>query len=234
MAITYFVKSDQSYLTAKMWIPKNSRREGVVFCHGWGGQAQYDDFLELLAENGYYALRLDQRGYGESTGKSELSLWTQDMAAAASTLRNEADKIWAAGQSTGGTMALVAAATYQCFAGAIALAPFCSLDRILKDHRYGRPILEARFGSLQEKDFRAADTLANVRNLKKPVLIIHGTKDGTVPFEHGSLIQKQIGPNASLLAVDGANHHLTNVDRRPVFDQIFNWLETSRKAEIEE
>ena len=44
MAITYFVKSDQSYLTVKMWIPKNSRREGVVFCHGWGGQAQYDDF----------------------------------------------------------------------------------------------------------------------------------------------------------------------------------------------
>ena len=72
MAITYYVKSDQSYLASKMWIPKNSRHEGVVFCHGWGGQAQYDDFLELLAENGYYALRSDQRGYGESTGKSEL------------------------------------------------------------------------------------------------------------------------------------------------------------------
>jgi hypothetical protein len=44
MAITFFVKSDQSYLLAKMWIPKNSRHEGVVFCHGWGGQPQYDDF----------------------------------------------------------------------------------------------------------------------------------------------------------------------------------------------
>jgi pimeloyl-ACP methyl ester carboxylesterase len=208
-----------------MWIPKNSRREGVVFCHGWGGQAQYDDFLELLAEKGYYALRFDQRGYGESTGKSELSLWTQDMAAAASTLRNEVDKIWAAGQSTGGTMALVAAANYRCFAGAVALAPFCSLDRILEDHPYGRPILEARFGFLQEKDFRAADALANLRNLKKPVLIVHGTKDGTVPFEHGSLIQNQLESNARLLPVDGANHHLTNVDRRPIFDQILKWLE---------
>ena len=126
-------------------------------------------------------------------------------------------------------MALVAAATYQCFTGAIALAPFRSLDKVLEDHRYGRPILEARFGTLQEKDFRAADTLENVRNLKKPVLIIHGTKDATVPFEHGGLIQKQIGPNASLLAVDGANHHLTNVDRKPVFDQIFKWLENVSK-----
>jgi len=227
MAITYFVKSDQSYLAAKMWIPKNSRGEGVVFCHGWGGQAQYDDFLELLSEKGYYAVRLDQRGYGESTGKSDLSLWAQDMAATASALRNEGDKVWAAGQSTGGTTALVAAATYRCFVGPVALAPFCSLDPKLQDHPHGRPILEARFGSLQEKDFRAADTLSNVRDLKKPVLIIHGTKDGTVPFEHGSLIQKQVGTNARLLAVDGANHHLTNVDRRPVFDQILGWLASS-------
>src|SRR4026209_1422746 len=96
MAITYFVKSDQSYLAAKMWIPKNSRGDGVVFCHGWGGQAQYVDFLELLSEKGYYAVRLDQRGYGESTGKSDLSLWAQDMAATASALRNEGDKGWAA------------------------------------------------------------------------------------------------------------------------------------------
>ncbi len=143
----------------------------MVFCHGWGGGSQYDDLLQALADHGYFALRFHQRGYGNSTGQSDLSLWVSDMATCASVLETVTRKIWAAGQSTGGTMALIAAATQECFAGAVALAPFCSLQQILLDNSEAKSILESRFGPLQDKDHRAADAMRLTAGMSKPVLL---------------------------------------------------------------
>ena len=166
---------------------------GLIFCHGWGGGSQYDDLLETLADNGYFALRFQQRGYGNSTGQSDLSVWVEDMTACASVLKTATNRIWAAGQSTGGTMSLIAAATQACFAGAVSLAPFCSLEQILRDNAEARSILESRFGPLQEKHHRAADALSLRDGMNKPVLLIHGTDDRTVPIAHGKQLAESIG-----------------------------------------
>src|SRR5262249_41084475 len=123
MPLSFYVKSSDEYLEAKLWLPKSSGRAGLVFCHGC-------DLLEALAHESYFAMRFQQRGYGTSTGQSDLSLWVEDMAACASVLGAVTNKIWAAGQSTGGTMSLIAAATRPCFAGAVSLAPFCNLEQI--------------------------------------------------------------------------------------------------------
>jgi pimeloyl-ACP methyl ester carboxylesterase len=208
-----------------MWTPAKSRDEGIVFCHGWGGGTPYDDLLKILAERGYTVLRFEQRGYGASTGRADLSLWPVDMAACAAALTNLVKKVWAMGQSTGGTMALVAAANYNCFAGAVSIAPFCSLTRILEDNPNARAILEARFGPLEEKHFRAANAIEIVGNLKKPVLIVQGTKDESVPYEHGKLLYQKSQSVAEHRTVEGGNHHLTNIHRAPVLADIVAWLE---------
>lgn len=75
MPITFYIKSSNEYLNVTLWLPEVSRGEGLVFCHGWGGGSQYDDLLQALADHGYFALRFHQRGYGNSTGQSDLSLW---------------------------------------------------------------------------------------------------------------------------------------------------------------
>src|SRR5580765_6308556 len=103
-----------------MWTPAKSRNEGIVFCHGWGGGTPYDDLLSMLADRGYTVLRFEQRGYGSSSGLADLSLWPVDMAACAAAMTGIVNKVWAMGQSTGGTMALVAATQYNSFAGAVA------------------------------------------------------------------------------------------------------------------
>ena len=224
MPISFYFQSAQEYLHTTLWLPKVSRRIGLVFCHGWGGGSQYDDLLEALADNGYFALRFHQRGYGDSSGRSDLSLWAADMAAAAAVLRPVTDKIWAAGQSTGGTMSLIAAATQECFAGAVSLAPFCTLRDILRDNSESKAILEARFGPLQEKDFRAADAMAVTRGMAKPVLLIHGTGDETVPVAHGMRLAENIGDVVRFVPIDGGNHHLRNVDRNAIIKEITDWL----------
>lgn len=230
MPLSFYIKSDQDFLNLTLWIPRKSRDEGIVFCHGWGGVAGFDDLLELLAEKGYYALRLDQRGYGKSTGKGDLSLWASDMALCAETLGSVVKRVWAAGQSAGATIALVAAATQNCFIGAIGFGTFCSLDRIIKDNVSARNILEERFGPLQDRHFKAADALNLVQGLQKPVLLVHGTEDPSVPFEHGRLLSIRLGSTARFVPVQGGNHHLTNVDRSPVLAEVSNWLEKSRPS----
>jgi dipeptidyl aminopeptidase/acylaminoacyl peptidase len=224
----YEVESGDARLDCLVWTPErsNARDEGVVFCHGWGGGAQYDDLLARLADEGYVALRLSQRGYGKSTGRADLSCWAEDMAACAKSLRSAMDvrRVWAAGQSTGGTMSLVAAATQDIFTGAVAIAAFTDLTHILQDNRNARKILEDRFGPLKEKHFRAADAARLVENLKKPVLIVHGTADETVPFAHSELLYSKIQSNATHRGVPGGNHHLTNTDRAAVIGDIIAWL----------
>ena len=224
MPLSFYVKSSDEYLEATLWLPTSKGGAGVVFCHGWGGGAQYDDLLEALAHNGYFAMRFQQRGYGHSTGRSHLSLWVEDMAACASVLATTTNKIWAAGQSTGGSMSLIAAATRTCFGGAVSLAPFCSLERILRDNVDARSILEARFGPLQEKHHQAADTLKLTRGMTKPALVIHGTDDKTVPMRHGKELAKAIGAAAEFVSIDGGEHHLRNVDRRGLIARIVAWL----------
>jgi pimeloyl-ACP methyl ester carboxylesterase len=225
MPLSVYVRSEDDYLNSVIWIPEKSRAEGLVFCHGWGGGTPYDDWLNILANKGYFVLRFEQRGYGNSTGQGDLSLWPVDMAACAAVLRGMVDKVWAAGQSTGGTMALVAATTFDCFAGAISIAPFCSLPKILEDNINARSVLEGRFGPLQEKHFRAANALEIVQGLKKPVLIVQGTADESVPFEHGKQLYEKLPATAQFRPVQGGNHHLTNVDRGPIIADIVDWLE---------
>ena len=226
MPFCCYIKTDQDFLNARLWIPKKSRHEAVVFCHGWGGGTPYDDLLNILAERGYYTLRFDQRGYGGSTGSADLSLWVNDMTACATALSGVVKRIWAAGQSTGGAMALIAATTQDCFVGAVSIAPFCSLDRIIKDNSNARRTLEERFGPLQERHFKAADTLSFVHRLEKPVLLVHGTEDESVPFEHGQLLSKQLRKGGHFISVHGGNHHLTNVDRSPILAEVVSWLES--------
>jgi uncharacterized protein len=222
--ISFYAKSDDEYLNVTLWLPAVSRREGLVFCHGWGGGSQYDDLLQAVADHGYFALRFHQRGYGNSSGQSDLSLWVDDMAKCAAVLDSVADKIWAAGQSTGGTMSFIAAATQECFAGAVALAPFCSLQQIILDNSQAKSILESRFGPLQEKDYRAADAMAATVGMTKPVLLIHGTNDETVPIAHGRRLAQSVGDAIRFVPIEGGNHHLRNVDRKAVITEITNWL----------
>lgn len=228
MPMSFFLRSSDALLNCAMWTPAKSRDEAVVFCHGWGGGTPYDDLLRMLSEHGYTVLRFEQRGYGASTGNADLSMWPVDMAACAAALTQIVKKVWAMGQSTGGTMALVAATNYNCFAGAVGIAPFCSLTKILEDNKNARAILEARFGPLQEKHFRAANALEIVENLKNPALIVQGTADESVPYEHGKLLHQKIPSGAQHRTVEGGNHHLTNVDRAPVLADIIDWFERQR------
>src|SRR4029078_436717 len=120
-------------------------------------------------------------------------------------------RMWAPGQPAGGPMSLIAAATRPCFAGAVSLAPFCSLERILQDNADAKSILGARFRLLQEKQHQAANALKLTRGMTKPALVIHGTADKTVPMIHGKELAESIGAPAEFVQIHGDTAHPMHV-----------------------
>lgn len=65
-------------------------------------------------------------------------------------------------------------------------------------------------GRLIPKDFLAAnkyDSIAGIKKVGVPTLIMHGTKDKTIPFKHGeALYEASIAPTM-FLPIDGAGHN---------------------------
>ena len=61
--------------------------------------------------------------------------------------------------------------------------------------------------------------------MKKPVLLIHGTDDRTVPIAHGKQLAEGIGASATFVPVEGGDHHLRSVNRRLVIETILAWLD---------
>ena len=60
--------------------------------------------------------------------------------------------------------------------------------------------------------------------MSKPVLLIHGTKDETVPIAHGQRLAENVGEITRFIPIEDGNHHLRNVDRQPIITEITNWL----------
>ena len=136
-----YLRNGRIFLAVKLFLPERANGVGVVFSHGWGGAHLFDDLHAFLAESGVTVASVEQRGYGQSTGKAVLARWPEDMAIVGEWLRVRDLRIWAMGLSTGGTMALVTAGKHTWIAGAIALSPFATLKLIRHDYPPGKKIL---------------------------------------------------------------------------------------------
>jgi len=214
-----YLRNGRIFLAVKLFLPERANGVGVVFSHGWGGAHLFDDLHAFLAESGVTVASLEQRGYGQSTGKAVLARWPEDMAIVGEWLRVRDLRIWAMGLSTGGTMALVTAGKHTWIAGAIALSPFATLKLIRHDYPPGKKILADRFGTFRPADFETADALTwTTRIAPRPALVVHARNDEIVPFAHAEMIRDEGG--ARLWEIPEGDHRLQTVDRAALFERI--------------
>lgn len=154
-----------------------------------------------LRPPGTAVLILDYRGYGESAGRATERGLYLDAAAAWAFLaaRPEvaAHRIAVFGRSLGSAPALHLATTQPV--GAVVLeAPFTSARAMAQAHYRIIPPFVLRL---------SMDNLARARRLAVPLLVIHGTADGVVPFAMGRAIAE--AGRGTLVAIDGADHNET-------------------------
>jgi len=149
-------------------------------------------------------LVVDYPGYGGSGGRAtEATIYeAADSAYTAVARRPEVDRarIYAYGRSLGSAVASHVAAEHE-LAGLVLESPFTNAPDIAREH-YGlfpRFIVRLRL-----------DNLANLRRVRCPVLVFHGTADRLAPLAMGRRVAAAAGGGpAELVLIQGAGHNDT-------------------------
>ncbi len=179
------------------YYPNPQATHTLLYSHGNGEDiGTSPDLWEGLRDLGYNVLVYDYPGYGTSGGKpSEAASYAAIDAAYAYLTRELSippEQIVLFGRSLGGGPAFDLA-TREPVGGVITDGTFSSTFRVM-----------TRYKLLPWDCF---DNLAKVDRIDCPLLIIHGTKDRTVPFHHAlDLYQKAVEPKFHLW-VEGAGHN---------------------------
>jgi uncharacterized protein len=173
----------------------------VLYCHGNSGNLTFSAAkIPLLNASGLNVLLFDYRGFGRSSGRTTLAGVLDDAAAAA----EEHDRIRPRdlpsilyGYSLGGAIGAQVAKEHP-FDGVILQSTFTNLADMA---RVRFPKLPVHLISGTE-----FDTLAIVRELHLPLLIIHGTNDEVIPHWMGETLFKSCTKGHALVLLEGAMH----------------------------
>ncbi|HEX6389067.1 MAG TPA: alpha/beta fold hydrolase [Solirubrobacteraceae bacterium] len=193
-------------LAWNLFLPQSGdpARGGVLILHGAGSAKEsHHDYARACAAGGLAALAVDLRGHGASDGALGAGA-LDDVAALASTLREEAGvtAIGLRGSSMGGYLAVVAAA--HCEAGAV--VAICPASAAML--RAG--VLARRFEFRADEDELVAFLDANdeadaIATLGVPVMLLHARGDESVPVEHSRELAA-LATDAQLIEMPGGHH----------------------------
>ncbi len=189
----------------------------VIFAHGNGEAIDYwVDGLEPYRDLGISVLLPEYRGYGRSSGNPSQVAITQDYVAFFDRLlaRKEVDpgRILFHGRSLGGGV-LGALLAKRAPKAIILQSTFTSVADI------ARRFFVPRFAVVDP-----FDTHRVIKNFEGPVLVLHGRRDGVVPYEHGVKLA-EAAPNGRLISYDCG--HNDPPERRRYWSDIRRFLEDS-------
>jgi len=174
-------------ISAVVHEPEGQKKGVVIALHGFESfkdSPKYAMMGEEFEKNGFYFVRFDFRGCGETEGdKYDLEGRIKDAKAVIKFAKENLDenRIYLVGSSLGGTVAI-----------------------LLGDHAKGLVALcppKVNIGRLKIED-------ALQKN--PPILIIHGDKDETVDIKEGLEIFNLARPPKEFFKVEGGDHRFTN------------------------
>ena len=195
----YFSTADE--LTLHGWFVPGSSRITLLWCHGNAGNISHRlDNLKLLHDR--LALNIfifDYRGYGRSQGKPSEEGTYRDAEAAMAHLRIrkdiDQDAVIIFGRSLGGAIAVDLASKHQCL-GLILESTFSSLAGMF-------PYLPADAIPIKY------DSLAKIKQVRMPLLMLHGDCDEVVPFQSGRKLFEAASEPKEFYTIKGAGHNDT-------------------------
>ena len=189
---------------------KNSNKKTILFLHGNAGNLDNRiDKLNFLGNMDINFLIISWRGYSGNPGNpSETGLY-KDALGGIEWLNKKGisnDRIILYGESLG-TAITTEVAQNENFAGIILEAPFTSMvDMGQKIY----PIFPVRF-LLKDK----YESKNKIKNIKSPILVLHGRKDKIVPFYMGEKIF-EMANNPKFKYFTDLDDHMMNFDEKLV------------------
>ncbi len=218
-------------------------RPGLILCHGFpigpiDARRSAGTFPQLVDraayEAGYVAMTFNFRGCGQSTGDFSLQGWIDDLRAAIDHLcrATDVEQVVLVGTNTGGSIAICVGADDPRVSAAGLLSPRADFDdwadhprRFLDHAREIGAIRTAGYPRSMDDWTRAfrrfRPTAAAARFAPRPLLVLHGEDDESVPTTDArQLAQAHGAAELSLLA--GAGHRLRHDPRAIAI--LMGWL----------
>ena len=112
------------------------------------------------------------------------------------------------GESQGGLVSLLAGNEAPGVSGLVLWYPAFVIPDDAKRRTSGqrsRVLMGVTIGGAYDKDALKVDILSEQRRFTKPVLLVHGDRDGLVPISYSQDAQKRF-PDAELITIEGAGH----------------------------
>lgn len=194
---TLKLQSRDGVQVSAVYLPNTQATYTILFSHG-----NAEDLGTLAAELediralGFSVFAYDYHGYGTSGGKANEQNAYEDEEAAyehlTQVLHIPPDRIIAHGRSLGGAMA-IDLASRKPLAGLIVESSFLSAFRVVT----GYPIFP----------FDKFRNLDKIKQVRCPVLVIHGRQDEVIPFWHGTRLFELANAPKTNFWVDGAGHN---------------------------
>jgi uncharacterized protein len=228
-------------------------RTCLIVCHGFagtkiGGSRRFVEFARHAVKHNISVFRFDFAGSGDSEGDLvDLTIDSEldDLQAAINVLTTKSsldpEKIGIVGHCLGAVTAIRASVRDSRIYKTVAWAPFINLSNTM-----ARLIGEEAFSVLQEGDetdfiyneqlFRCSPKILNyasdlnmfeeITRIRKPLLVIHGTEDATVPLQEiEKLIHFAEGtPGQKRLEVLEGAHHSFPYHQEELFELTVEWF----------
>jgi len=185
------------------YLPNPASEKVLLWFHGNAENIGYGlEHLEFYSRLAVNVLAVDYRGYGKSEGRPGEAGVYRDADAAYDYLIQarhiQPKHIFVFGHSLGGAVAIDLASRREC-GGLIAQSSFTSVKDMAR-----RVFRIPFFEYIPKSQF---DSLAKIRRVQTPVLIVHGTRDETVHFSMGQRLFAAAPEPKFLFPVRGAGHN---------------------------
>ncbi|WIG61517.1 MAG: hypothetical protein OJF49_004265 [Ktedonobacterales bacterium] len=216
------------------WFPRPETNQVIVGCHGFrGGKSELIGISTALWRAGFNVLIFDFHGHGADIG-SPVTLGYQELHDFYSALdyvgqRVPEARIGVIGFSMGASVAIIGAARRSEVCCIVADSPFAThtdvvahnVARVL--HVSGHAVARAADIFLARRAGYRGGDVAPVREVAaiapRPVLLIHGAEDATVPVEHAHRVYEAAHEPKELWIADGAPHCGAYFADRPAYCQ---------------
>lgn len=189
-------------VTLHGWFIGGSSPRVLLFFHGNAGNISHRlPSIRQFHELGLSVLIVDYRGYGASSGEPGEAGMYRDAEAAwrylTATRNVVPDDIVVFGRSLGGSVAARLAAQER--PGALIVeSAFTSVPDVAQE---AYPWLPARWLSRMRHSTREF-----LKDVRCPVLVVHGRSDSIVPFHHGERLFEAANEPRTFLALDGGHN----------------------------
>ncbi len=184
------------------WLPAQNARGSLLFLHGNAGNiGNRLESLRIFNGLGLNVLILDYRGYGHSSGEpGEQGIYTDAMTGWRwmTEIRGlQPESILLFGRSLGSAVAAELATRVR--AGGLMLeSPFTSIPDMAAELYPYLPVKQ-----LARYQF---DTLSKIDAIDEPLLVVHSSEDGLVPFSHGQQLFAAASEPKSFLEIRGSHN----------------------------